>query len=162
MILDIEFKLVTEVLKPACTNAKGTQISKIVHICIIMKNYCLGNQSPQKDTLSEDGLDLFVSASSLLEHVGLHLKNAEIDVHTLRIVQKNRASFLNLYSLLSEFDGSYTSSHETEASTTTEQRETSPVKLFLDMRTDELEAFEKEREAVCSFVEMCSMIKSGE
>ncbi|XP_078382607.1 E3 ubiquitin-protein ligase rnf213-alpha-like isoform X3 [Oculina patagonica] len=34
------------------------------------------------------------------------------------------------------------------------------MKLFLDMRIEELEAFEKERDAVSSFIDMCSVISS--
>ena len=126
--------------------------------------YCLGNQS--QPSLPGDSLPLLVSASSLLEHVGLCLRNAEIDVNTLQNVEKRRASFLNLYSLVSEDKESTESGEKTVGSQMSEvsgsQKETSTIKLFLDMRIDELEALEKERDAVRCFVEMCSMVQSGE
>ena len=123
----------------------------------------LGSQGQRGATLPECGLNLLVSASLLLERVGLRLRNAEIDMHTLRILQENRASFLSLCSLVSEVDGNAESSENDETTKCDKnQREISSVELFLDMRIDELEAFAKEREAVNSFVEMCSMVKSGE
>lgn len=108
-----------------------------------------------------------MSASSLLEHIGLCLRNAEIDVKTLRILQENNASFLTLDALLCEVEESTESTEGGEASklsqvNKTPEHETSSAKLFLAMRSDELEAFEKERDAVQSFIEMCSMVKSGE
>ena len=85
---------------------------------------------------------------------------------TLRILKKNYVSFLNVSALLCEVDGSAASTEGSEASKLTDvkknQNETSSAKLFLDMRIEELEAFEKERDAVQSFTEMCSKVKSGE
>ena len=106
-----------------------------------------------------------MSASSLLEHVGLQLRNAEIDVNTLRILQKNRGSFLNLCSFLSDADGIKESTEKTEASKMSgvdkNQQHTTSAKLFLDMRIEELDAFEQERDAVRSFVDMCSIERAG-
>ncbi|XP_022806306.1 E3 ubiquitin-protein ligase RNF213-like [Stylophora pistillata] len=90
--------------------------------------------------------DLLELASSLLEDVSTGLRNAEIDVKTLRIVQENREKFLKLNYLRS--------------STEKNQKETNPMELFLDMRSEELKVFESEREAVLSFVEFCSAVKS--
>ena len=107
-----------------------------------------------------------MSAKSLLEHIGLRLRKAEIDVRTLRILQTNRPSFLYLYSLLHEANGSTESTEKSEATKTAEANESqegiSSIELFLDMRVEELEAFEKERDAVHSFVAKCSIVKSGE
>lgn len=107
-----------------------------------------------------------MSASSLLDHVGLRLKKAVIDVCTLQILQMNRSSFLNLYSLLYEVNGSTEPTEKPEASKRAEVNENQQgigsIELFLDMRIEELEAFGKERDAVYSFVEKCSMVKSGE
>ena len=95
----------------------------------------------------------------------LRLRNSEIDVKTLGIVQNNRLSFLNLCSLLSEADVSAEPNVQCESSKTAEFDEnkqgTPSSELFLDMRIEELEAFAKERDAVQSLVEMCSIDKSG-
>lgn len=108
---------------------------------------------------------LLGSVSSLLEDVGRRLKNAEVDVTTLRIVQKNRERFLKLHYLLSDAEESQSKDVKTGASkmdgTSGNQQGTGSMELFLDMRIEEIRAFEKEREAVSSFVEMCSVIKSG-
>lgn len=85
---------------------------------------------------------------------------------TLRIVQKNREKFLKLHFLLSSrIDESQLKGDSVVRQTgeiSGNQQETETMKLFLDMRDEELEAFEKEREAVFSFTEMCSVLKSGE
>ena len=126
----------------------------------------LGYGSQLKDTLPGDGLELLVSATSLLEHVGIWLRNGKIQSSTLRIVQKHRDKFLKLYSLLSRVEDSTPSKEEAEASTISDvngsQQQTGSIELFLDMRIEELEAFEKEKDAVSSFIDMCSVIKSGE
>ena len=107
---------------------------------------------------------LLQCASSLLEDVGRRLTKAEIDVKTLRIVQKNREKFLKLHFLLSSrIDESQLKADSVVTGEVSgNQQETETMKLFLDMRDEELEAFEKEREAVFSFAEMCSVLKSGE
>ena len=108
-------------------------------------------------------MELIVSASSLLGDIRLRLRNGSIDINTLRILQTNRLSFLNLCSLLSEDDVSAEPNVKSEASKSTENKQgTSSTGLFLDMRIEELEAFEKERDAVDSLVEMCSIENSGE
>lgn len=108
-------------------------------------------------------MELIVSASSLLGDLKLRLTNGEIDIYTLRILQTNRSSFLNLCSLLSEDDVSAEPTVKSEACKLTENKQgTSSTGLFLDMRIEELEAFEEERDAVDSLVEMCSLEKSGE
>lgn len=116
--------------------------------------------------LSNDGLEILVSATSLLSHVGLCLRNGEIRVNTLRIVQKGRDRFLKLYSLLSKEEDNTTSKEEAVTRGTSEdkrnQQETGSMEVFLEMRIEELEAFAKEREAVSSFIEMCSVIKTGQ
>ena len=116
--------------------------------------------------LSDDGLEILVSATSLMTHVGHCLRNGEIRVTTLRIVQKNRDRFLKLIPLLTEEEANTTSKEEAVTRGISEekeyQQETSPMETFLDMRIEELEAFEKERETVSTFIEMCSVIKPGE
>lgn len=115
--------------------------------------------------MPDDGLELLVSATSLLEHVGIWLRNGEIRPNTLRIIQKDRDRFLKLYSLLSQEEVTTPSKEEAVPSTISEvkgsQHATVSMKLFLDMRIEELEAFEKERDAVSSFIDMCSVISSG-
>lgn len=117
-------------------------------------------------TLPDDSMVLLGSASSLVEDVGRRLKNAEIDVKTLRIVQKNRGIFLKLHYMLSDVEESQSKDAKPGASkmggTSGKQQGTGSMELFLEMRIEELKAFEKERDAVFSFVEMCSAIKSGE
>ena len=110
--------------------------------------FFLGGQRQDGASLPPKSSDLLELASSLLEDVSTGLRNAEIDVKTLRIVQENREKFLKLNYLRS--------------STEKNQKETNPMELFLDMRSEELKAFESEREAVLSFVEFCSAVKSGE
>ena len=126
----------------------------------------LGCPKQQRATLPEDGLDLLSSASSLLEQVGKQLRSAEIDVNTLRILRNNEATFLDLLSLLPGVDENTASTEKSEASKMTEankiQQGRSSTKLFLDMRIDELEAFQKERDEVRSFVELCSSDQTGE
>ena len=116
--------------------------------------------------LSGDGLEILVSATSLLAHVGDCLRNGEIQVTTLRIVQKGRDSFLKLFSLLSKEEDNTASKEEALTRATSEdrgsQQETSRMETFLDMRIEELEAFEKERKAVSTFIEMCSVVKTGD
>ena len=110
---------------------------------------------------------LLASASSLLEDVERRLRNAEIDVKTLRIVDKNREMFLKLHALLSDIEESPSNDVKTGTNKMSEvsgnrQETAGSMKLFLDMRIEELEAFGKERDAVFSFIGMCSVIKSGE
>lgn len=116
--------------------------------------------------LSDGGLEILVSATSLLAHVGHCLRNGEIQVNTLRIVQKSRDRFLKLFPLLSEEEDNTTSKEEAVTRGISEeegnQHEASPMETFLDMRIEELEAFKKERETVLTFIEMCSVIKTGE
>lgn len=127
--------------------------------------YVLGH--PQGGvTLPDDSMVLLGSSYSLLEDVGRRLKNAEIDVKTLKIVQKNRKEFLKLHYLLSEDEESQSSKDvktgENKMSETDEKQQgTRCMELFLEMRNEELKAFEKERDAVFCFVERCSVIKSG-
>ncbi|PFX15559.1 E3 ubiquitin-protein ligase RNF213 [Stylophora pistillata] len=108
--------------------------------------FFLGGQRQDGASLPPKSSDLLELASSLLEDVSTGLRNAEIDVKTLRIVQENREKFLKLNYLRS--------------STEKNQKETNPMELFLDMRSEELKVFESEREAVLSFVEFCSAVKS--
>ena len=115
--------------------------------------------------LSADGLEILVSATSLLAHVGRCLKNGEIRVNTLRIVHKGRERFLELFPLLSEEDDNTTSKGEAVTKRISEdkgnQQKTSVMETFLDMRIEELVAFEKERETVSTFIDMCSVMKTG-
>ena len=126
----------------------------------------LGSGSQLKEMLSEDGLEILATATSLLAHVGRCLRTGEIQVNTLRIVLKARDSFLKLFSLLPKDEDNTTSKEEAVTRGISEdkgtQQETSPTETFLDMRIEELEAFEKEREAVSTFIEICSVIKTGE
>ena len=108
--------------------------------------------------LSDDGLEILVSATSLVTYVGLCLKNGEIQVNTLRIVQKSRARFLELYSLISKEAAVTRKVNEDQGS----QQEVGSMEIFLDLRIEELKSFENEREAVFTFIEMCSVIKTGE
>ena len=108
--------------------------------------------------LSHDGLEILVSAASLVTHVGLCLKNGEIQVNTFRIVQKSRDRFLELYSLLSKEETVTRNINEDQGS----QQEAGSMEIFLDMRIEELKSFENEREAVSTFIAMCSVIKTGE
>ena len=117
----------------------------------------LGGDKLQGVALPDDGLDVLVSAFSLLEHVGLGLRTAEIDAQTLRIVEKHSECFLRLYSLVSHDKDKRHRSEGDES-----KKDTSPEKIFLDMRIEELKAFEKEREAVRCFVQMCTDAKLGE
>ena len=118
----------------------------------------LGSGSQLKEMLSHDGLEILVSATSLVTHVGLCLKNGEIQVNTLKIVQKSRDRFLELYSLLSKEEAVTRKINEDQGS----QQDAGSMEIFLDMRTEELKSFENEREAVSTFIEMCSVIKTGE
>ena len=126
----------------------------------------LGCPKQQRATLPEDGLDLLSSASSLLEQVVKQLRSAEINVNTLRILRNNEATFLDLLSSRPGVDENTASTEKSEASKMTEankiQQGRSSAKLFLDMRIDELEAFQKERDKVHSFVEMCLSVQTGE
>ena len=87
-------------------------------------------------------------------------------MNTLRILRNNEATFLNLFSLLPGAGENTSSTEKSEANEMTEankiQQGRSSAKLFLDMRIDELEAFQKERNEVHCFVEMCSNVKNGE
>lgn len=119
-----------------------------------------------KATLPDDSMALICSASSLLQDVGRRLKNAEIDVKMLQIVQKNRETFLKLHYLLSDIEKSQSGEVKPEENKIGrtgggDLRGTGAIELFLDMRVEELEAFKKERDAVFSFVEICSAIESG-
>ena len=109
--------------------------------------------------LFDDALEILVSATSLVAHVGLCLKNGGIRVNTLRIVHKDRDRFLELYSLLSKEDSVVIREISEDKGS---QQEEGSMKIFLDMRIEELKAFEKEREAVRTLIEMCSVIKTGE
>ena len=40
--------------------------------------------------------------------------------------------------------------------------QTETLKVFVEMRVDELKEFQKERDAVRCFVQMCSLVQSGE
>ena len=116
-------------------------------------------------TLSSEGSVLLLKASSLLERVSNGLRNAEIDVKTLRLVQRNRQKFLRLnYLRTSSEDNQSRVLHEAVKMDRVKekQNETDPMEVFLEMRCEELKAFESEREAVSSFVEFCSAVKSGE
>ena len=108
-------------------------------------------------------MELLVSATSLVEHIALCLRSGEINVSTLRIVSKDRDRFLELYSLLPEVPEYIPLKEEAVAGSDTSgnQRETVDVEFLLEMRAEELEAFEKERDAVSTFIHMCSIIRSG-
>ena len=108
-------------------------------------------------------MELRVFATSLLEHVALCLRSGEINVSTLRIVNKDRDRFLELFSLLPEVPENISLKEEVPAGieASGNQRETAGVEFLLEMRVEELEAFEKERDAVSTFIHMCSLIKSG-
>ena len=110
-------------------------------------------------------MKLRVFATSLVEHVALCLRSGEINVSTLRIVNKDRDRFLELFSLLPEVPENISLKEEVTAGAGIEasgnQRETAGVEFLLEMRVEELEAFEKERDAVSTFIHMCSLIKSG-
>ena len=114
-------------------------------------------------TLSSEGSVLLLKASSLLERVSNGLRNAEIDVKTLRLVQRNRQKFLRYLRTSSEDNQSRVPHEAVKTDRVKEnQNETDPMEVFLEMRCEELKAFESEREAVSSFVEFCSAVKSGE
>ncbi|XP_022797655.1 E3 ubiquitin-protein ligase rnf213-alpha-like isoform X3 [Stylophora pistillata] len=112
--------------------------------------------------LPNGGLELLVSATSLVEHIALCLRSGEINVSTLRIVSKDRDRFLELYSLLPEVPEYIPLNEEAVAGSEASgnQRETADVEFLLEMRAEELEAFEKERDAVSTFIRMCSIIRS--
>lgn len=116
--------------------------------------------------MTDGGLEIFVSATSLLAHVGDCLRNGEIRVNTLRIVRKGRDRFLELFSLLSKEEAIATSKEGAVTREISEdkgnQKETGSMEIFLEMRIEELAVFEKEREAVSKFIEMCSAIAAGE
>ena len=78
---------------------------------------------------------------------------------TLQIVHKNRDRFLELYSLLSKEDLALTGEISEDKGN---QQEARSMEIFLDMRLEELNAFEKEREAVLTFITKFSTIKIGE
>ena len=119
---------------------------------------CLGCGSQLKEKLSDDGWEILVSATSLVTHVGLCLKNGEIQVNTLRIVQKSRDRFMELYSLISKEEAVTRKINGDQGS----QQTSGSMEIFLDMRIEELKSFENEREAVSTFIAMCSVIKTGE
>ena len=123
-------------------------------ICYIQIYIFKGHQIQGRATLPDDGMRLFVSATSLLEHLGVCLRNAEIEVNMLRILQRNRDSFLNLYSLVFNLNESTKSPEMTREARTS-------AELFLDMRIEELETFEKERESISSFIKLCSKVTSS-
>ena len=118
----------------------------------------VGSGSQLKEMLSQDGLEILVSATSLVTHVGLCLKNGEIQVNTLRIVQKSRDRFMELYSLISKEEAVTRKINGDQGS----QQTSGSMEIFLDMRIEELKSFENEREAVSTFIAMCSVIKTGE
>lgn len=120
---------------------------------------CLGCGSQLKEKLSNDGWEILVSATSLVTHVALCLRNGEIRMNTLRIVHKNRDRFLELYSLLSKEDSAVTGEISEDKGN---QQEARSMEVFLEMRIEELKAFEKEREAVSTFITTFSTIKIGE
>lgn len=105
-----------------------------------------------------------MSATSLLEHVGVAIKNAEIDVNTLRSIEERSSLFLTLFSIIS--GERFPLTGEAGACQTSEdnlnQTETDSMKVFVEMRVDELKEFQKERDAVRCFVQMCSLVQSGE
>lgn len=80
-------------------------------------------------------------------------------MNTLRTVHKDRDRFLELHSLLSKEDSAVTRDISEDKGN---QQEARSMEIFLDMRIEEIEAFEKEREAVSTFITMCSVIKTGE
>ena len=108
-------------------------------------------------------MELLVSATSLVEHVAFWLRSGEINVSTLQIVNKDRDRFLELYSLLPKAPENTSLEEEFAAGSKASgnHRETAGVEVLLEMRAEELEAFEKERDAVSTFIHMCSLIKSG-
>lgn len=103
-----------------------------------------------------------MSATSLLEHVGVSIKNAEIDVNTLRSIEERSSSFLTLFSIIS--GESFHLTGEAGACQMSEDNvnQTETLKVFVEMRVDELKEFQKERDAVRCFVQMCSLVQSGE
>ena len=113
--------------------------------------------------LPDGGLEHLVSATSLVEHVAFWLRSGEIKVSTLRIVNKDRDRFFELYSLLPKAPENISLEEEVVAGSKASgnQRETVGVEVLLEMRAEELEAFEKERDTVSTFIHMCSLIKSG-
>lgn len=80
-------------------------------------------------------------------------------MNTLRIVHKDRDRFLELYSLLPKEDSAVTRDISEDKGN---QQEARSMEIFLDMRSEELKAFEKEKEAVSTFITICSVIKTGE
>lgn len=108
-------------------------------------------------------MELLVSATSLVEHVAFWLRSGEINVSTLQIVNKDRDRFLELYSLLPKAPENTSLEEEFAAGSKASgnHRETAGVEVLIEMRAEELEAFEKERDAVSTFIHMCSLIKSG-
>ncbi|CAH3163087.1 unnamed protein product, partial [Porites evermanni] len=136
--------------------SRGDQLRYILSWEPMAKYFqCFGGDKLQGVALPDDGLDLLLSAFGLLEHVGLGLRTAEIDAQTIRIVEKHSECFLRLYSLVSHDKDKRHRSEGDES-----KKDTSPEKIFLDMRIEELKAFEKEREAVRCFVQMCTEVKS--
>lgn len=88
-------------------------------------------------------------------------------MNILRILRNNEATFLNLFSLLPGAGENTASAEKSEANEMTEAKKIQPegrssAKLFLDMRIDDLEAFQKEKNEVHCFVKMCSSVKTGE
>lgn len=105
-----------------------------------------------------------MSATSLLEHVGVAIKNAEIDVNTLRSIEERSSLFLTLFSIISG-EGFHLTGEAGACQTSEDnlnQTETDSMKVFVEMRVDELKEFQKERDAVRCFVQMCSLVQSGE
>ena len=85
----------------------------------------------------------------------MQIQQAEITVQSLRLVYEHRNRFLELYSLISEEEGTRSEDHSEE------EKKVARTKVFLDLRMEELEAFEEERKTVFSFLEMISLITSG-
>ena len=64
-----------------------------------------------------------------------------------------------MYSLLSKEDSAVTGEISEDKGN---QQEARSMEIFLEMRIEELKSFENEREAVSTFIAMCSVIKTGE
>lgn len=78
-------------------------------------------------------MELRVFATSLVEHVALCLRSGEINVSTLRIVNKDRDRFLELFSLLPEVPENISLKEEVPAGieASGNQRETAVWSSFL-------------------------------
>ena len=107
-----------------------------------VKNFCLdhvGKESEYRKVLAQDGQEKLMLALTSFEAVCGELKNAEIKVKTLQLIDEHTQHFLDLCGIL-KIEG---------------------VKEISQKRLAELKAFGEERDGVIAFIRICSMLKQG-